>query len=110
LCFRILSIENLSGVEYALSGRQSGLDEKLNVLLCFSDVTLSPLEPLADRIATQDVVFWDKSLANSALIIVDLWTLLMAAFVVVQVVLTLVMWQVRKPDRGDVDKTAGFMA
>jgi uncharacterized repeat protein (TIGR02543 family) len=31
------------------------------------------------------------------LVIADRWTLLMAAFVIVQVVLTLVMWQVRKP-------------
>jgi heme/copper-type cytochrome/quinol oxidase subunit 2 len=35
--------------------------------------------------------------------IVDMWTLLMAAIVVVQVVLTLVMWQVRKPGQDDSD-------
>jgi hypothetical protein len=45
-----------------------------------------------------------------SMVIVDLWTLLMAVIVVVQVVLALVMWQVRKPDRGDTDKTAGFTA
>jgi cytochrome oxidase assembly protein ShyY1 len=36
--------------------------------------------------------------------------LLMAVFVVVQVVLMLVMWQVRKPNRGDADKKAEFTA
>jgi hypothetical protein len=44
------------------------------------------------------------------MVIVDMWTLLMAAIVVVQVVLPLVMWQVRKPSRGDSDKPAGFTA
>jgi heme/copper-type cytochrome/quinol oxidase subunit 2 len=35
--------------------------------------------------------------------IVDVWTLLMVAFVVVQIVLILVMWQIRKPNKGDSD-------
>jgi protein-S-isoprenylcysteine O-methyltransferase Ste14 len=35
--------------------------------------------------------------------IVDMWTLLMAAFVLAQVVLVLVMWQVRKPGKDEDD-------
>jgi hypothetical protein len=38
--------------------------------------------------------------------IVDMWTLLMVAIVVVQAVLTLVMWQVRKPNSGDANSAA----
>jgi heme/copper-type cytochrome/quinol oxidase subunit 2 len=42
--------------------------------------------------------------------IIDMWSPLMIAFVVVQVVLALVMWQVRKPNKGDTDGAAPFAA
>ncbi|MDR1185528.1 MAG: hypothetical protein LBK67_12145, partial [Coriobacteriales bacterium] len=42
------------------------------------------------------IVFFLTENMTLPLVIVDKWTLLMATFVIVQVVLTLVMWQVRK--------------
>jgi hypothetical protein len=56
------------------------------------------------------IVFFLTENIMRPMVIFDIWTLLMAAFVLFQVVFVLVMWRVRKPGKGDTDGRASATA